>query len=99
MKIEKFGRASLKRAIAAVLSLLAIGIAQPSTAQPVGRGPLRVTVTCEFTPFWVFNGFDNLVRFIPQMREVASMVLGEHLTERDNLARLRMTAGRGEQTR
>jgi hypothetical protein len=54
----------VKRAIAAFVGVFAILVtAAPAAAQNQGqRGPLTVTVTCQWTPFWVFNGVDNLPR-------------------------------------
>ena len=48
----------LRAVLAPLAALVVLFIATPSAAQ----GPNTVTIVCEYTPFWVFNGFDNLPR-------------------------------------
>jgi hypothetical protein len=56
----------MKAAIAALLGALMVCAAAEATAQDQRRGPLAVTVTCQYTPLWIFLGRDNLPRKAPE---------------------------------
>ncbi|HTJ28345.1 MAG TPA: hypothetical protein VMA36_19465 [Candidatus Limnocylindria bacterium] len=57
-----YGVEIVKRSIAALLGGLTVLAATQAGAQERARGPVTVTVTCQWTPMWIFNGVDNLPR-------------------------------------
>jgi hypothetical protein len=76
-----------KRCVAALLGTFTVLWGTHVAAQQAqGRAPLSVTVTCEHTPWWVFNGADNL----PRKASQPQALLGQRF---DVIGGLRTTLG------
>jgi hypothetical protein len=75
------------RAIAVLAGTIAVlAGTQVAAQQGRERGPLSVTVTCQFTPLWLFVGSDNL----PRKAGTPNAILGQRF---EVIGGLRTTLG------